>query len=182
MTGSTAGTLIKNWFRPRTPMVSWGKCFNPACFVGTTTPKAHVHANHAVSSKNGLRGQHPSTLCFRVRVQRNNNKDTGGNKKAGSGGGAATKGTSPIKVSVLESWFRDYLRRLDAQYLLDGFKYGFRIPAIGERKAFFARNFKSVQGMEGVVRAKIQKEVVERRVLERFQPPLWRIYGYLHWV
>ena len=61
-----------------------------------------------------------------------------------------TEGPSPIKVSVSEAWLQDYPRRTDAQYLLDGFKDGFRISVLGEHKAFFAKNVK-VQEMEDIV-------------------------------
>ena len=51
---------------------------------------------------------------------------------------------------------------------MESFKYGFRIPAVGERRAFFAQNLKSVCSMEGVLQDKIVKEVEEGRVLEPF--------------
>ena len=43
--------------------------------------------------------------------------------------------------------------------MLDGFTYGFRIPVVGEHKAYFAQNLKSVRGMEQIVQEKIAKEV-----------------------
>ena len=83
------------------------------------------------------------------------------------------KGPSPIKVAVLESLLRDYPKREDADYLLAGFRDGFSIPAVGEQKAFFTRNLKSIHGMEEVVQGKIDKEVCEGRVLGPFpMPPL----------
>ena len=83
------------------------------------------------------------------------------------------KGPSPIKFAVLETWLQDYTRREDASYVLSSFKEGFRIPAVGERKAFFAKKLKSIHGMEKVVQVKIAKEVRGGRVLGAFtMPPL----------
>ena len=58
---------------------------------------------------------------------------------------------------------------MDAIYLLDGFKYGSGIPAVGEHKAFFAQNLKSMWGMEKVVQEKNNKEVKEGGVLGPFE-------------
>ena len=55
------------------------------------------------------------------------------------------KGHSPIRVQVLEDWLRTYPRKDDGKYLLDGFRYGFRIPAVGKSKAFMAWNLWSVR-------------------------------------
>ena len=52
--------------------------------------------------------------------------------------------------------------------MLEGFKKGFRIPALGERTVIFAQNLRSVHGMEAVVKDKIAKEVQEARVLGPF--------------
>ena len=81
------------------------------------------------------------------------------------------KGPSPIRVHVMEEWLRSYPRQEDAKYLLKGFKYGFRIPAVEERKAFMAQNLRSVLGMECIVQQKIDKEVREGRVLGPFSKP-----------
>ena len=78
------------------------------------------------------------------------------------------KGPSPIKVTVLEALLSNYPCREDANYLLEDFKYGCRIPAVGECSAFFAQNLKSVYRMVGVVQDKIAKEVKEGRVLGPF--------------
>ena len=92
-------------------------------------PKARACVRGVVSGISVCGDQHPSTSCFRARAQRNANKDSGGNKKA-SGGVLLVKGTSPIKLEILESWLADYPRPADAQYLLKGFLYCFRILAL----------------------------------------------------
>ena len=74
-------------------------------------------------------------------------------------GASLEKGTSPIRVQVLEDWLRFYPCGEDERYLLEGFKYEFRIPALGERKAFMAQNLSSVLGMESIGQQKIDKEV-----------------------
>ena len=81
------------------------------------------------------------------------------------------KGPSTIKIKVLEKWLSTYPRNEDAKYLLDGFRYGFRILAEGESKVFIARNLPSIMGMEDIVQNKINKEVKEGRVLGSFSTP-----------
>ena len=78
------------------------------------------------------------------------------------------KGPSPIRVTVLDGWLTDYSHRDDAHYLLKGFKYGFRILAVGEHRAFFCTKPQIVYGMEGVVQNKIVKELKGGRVLGPF--------------
>ena len=46
-----------------------------------------------------------------------------------------------------------------AAYLLDKFQLGFNIPVLGRCEATFAKNLKSVQGMEEIVGQKIEKDV-----------------------
>ena len=81
------------------------------------------------------------------------------------------KGPSPIKIQVLEEWLKSYPCREDANYLVDGFKYGFRIPTLGECRAVTVHNLRSVIGMEDIVQWKINKEVKEVRVLGPFSAP-----------
>ena len=46
-------------------------------------------------------------------------------KKHNNGRVHLEKGSSPIMVKVLEAWLKHYPRRKDANYVLEGFKYGF---------------------------------------------------------
>ena len=74
------------------------------------------------------------------------------------------KRPSPIQLEVLTVLLANYLLKEVAAYLLDGFQLGFRIPVLGRYKATFAKNLKSVQGMEEIVRQKNEKEVRKGRV------------------
>ena len=81
------------------------------------------------------------------------------------------RGPTPIRIEILEKGLEHYPKREDAEYLQLGFKYGFRIPALGLKRAFMAKILKSIKGMEGTVLEKINKEVREGRVLGPFQEP-----------
>lgn len=81
------------------------------------------------------------------------------------------KGPSPVKVTVLKSLLARYLVLQDRGYLSDGFELGFRIPFQGARHPFLAKNLKSVQGKEALVKEKINKEVREGRVAGPFEAP-----------
>ncbi|XP_054839956.1 uncharacterized protein LOC129332750 [Eublepharis macularius] len=81
------------------------------------------------------------------------------------------KGPSPVNLKALERLLPYYPKRSDALFLLNGFKYGFRIPFQGPRVPFMSKNLRSVSGMEAVVREKISKECAEGRVLGPFSMP-----------
>ena len=59
-----------------------------------------------------------------------------------------------------------------ACYSSGGFKLGFHIPVVGDKIAMLSKNVMSVQGLEAVVPAKIQKEVLEGHELGPFSAPL----------
>ncbi|XP_053105446.1 uncharacterized protein LOC128324664 isoform X1 [Hemicordylus capensis] len=83
------------------------------------------------------------------------------------------KGPSPIKLGPLLQLLQQYPVVQDRAYLGEGFQRGFRIPYQGPRVSSWAKNLRSVKGLEQVVRAKIDKEVQEGRVLGPFpHPPL----------
>ena len=50
------------------------------------------------------------------------------------------RGPSLIKINILEDWLLAYPHKEDAAYLCQGFRYGFGISALGERKASMAKN------------------------------------------
>lgn len=73
-------------------------------------------------------------------------------KQGGGGPGSqAEKGPQPPKAEN-NVWLDHYPNQDDMVYLWLGFQDGFWIPALGVRQAYMARNLKSVQGMEQVVR------------------------------
>lgn len=49
------------------------------------------------------------------------------------------RGLTPIRLEILEAWLLSYPKKAEADYLMQGFRFGFRIPALGERKAYFAK-------------------------------------------
>lgn len=80
---------------------------------------------------------------------------------------------SPINLRMLEELLAGYTRIGDKQYLLDGFRYGFRISFEGSRFPFFSEKL----GMEHVVREKLRKERDEGRILGPFpRPPLHNLH------
>ena len=99
-------------------------------------------------------------------------KDQGGPKRPAECSVPLQRGPSPINVLILAEWLLFYPDREAVPYLLDGFIFGFRIPVQGDKCATSANNLKSVRGMEDVVRKKIDKEVVEGRVVGPFVEPL----------
>ena len=114
------------------PALEWGRQFNPACFVGNIIPRVFVTRDHATSSMNvahvevSIPTQHVLELELRGRT-----KALKVGKNSAMVGVCLEKGPSPIRVEILESWLIYYPNREDAKYLLEGFKYGFRIPAFG---------------------------------------------------
>lgn len=62
-------------------------------------------------------------------------------------------------MRILEEWLHRYPRRQDAEYLIDGFRFGFRIPFQGVWAPYMACNLCSVAEMEEVVWEKIAKEL-----------------------
>lgn len=85
---------------------------------------------------------------------------------------------SPIKTVVLDKWLQLYPDQEATFYILEGFRFGFRIPVLGARTASMFSNLKSIQGLEVVVKEKIKKEVQADwqtgRVLGLFKEPLDR--------
>ena len=53
------------------------------------------------------------------------------------------KGLSPIKIVVLDQWLQDYSNRTAAKFLSEGFRNGFRIPAMGDWIATWSENLRS---------------------------------------
>ena len=98
--------------------------------------------------------------CFRAQAQRNANKEV---PKSHPGVVPLAKGPSPIRLEVLEDWLVGYLRSADAQYLLEGFQFRFRILAEGERKAFFEeeKNLKVSKEYGTYCARKIKKKVLK---------------------
>lgn len=81
------------------------------------------------------------------------------------------KGSSPVRVTVLEVLLRGYPDQVTASYLLQGFKVGVFIPFQGPRVLVMSQSLTSIQGLEHVVRAKLDKKLQQRRILDPFEEP-----------
>ena len=144
----------------------------PAWYVGSTTPRECAPKSSADLNMNvWCVVVSPPALSASGLVAQDSQEARAAERNLTAEAVTEVKGPSLIKVAVLEAWLLDYPRQEDANYLLAGFKEGFRIPAVGEQKAFSAKNLKSVHGMERVVQEKIDKEVREGRVLGPFSTP-----------
>ena len=77
---------------------------------------------------------------------------------------------TPIKPDM----FKQYLVGYDphkTEFLIEGFKYGFKIPFEGEHKFNFNKNLKSAIENSQILKEKINKEVVAGRVEGPFARP-----------
>jgi hypothetical protein len=68
----------------------------------------------------------------------------------------------------------EYLHGYDptqAKFLLEGFRYGFRIPYYGHRQFRLSKNLPSLKGNENVLWQKINSEINSGRVGGPFSSP-----------
>lgn len=70
---------------------------------------------------------------------------------------------TPINVKALNQWLQGYDKN-KRDYLIDGFTFGFQIPFKGERKFRSCENLKSATENLGILKQKIEVEVVSGRV------------------
>ena len=77
---------------------------------------------------------------------------------------------TPIKVSKLTQWLVGYDANV-AQFLINGFEFGFKIPYYGSRCFQKTRNLKSALDNLPVLQQKIQIEIDAGRVVGPFQEP-----------
>ena len=76
--------------------------------------------------------------------------------------------TTPIKVEVLKKLLLGYHNK---EYLLDGFRNGFRLGFSGPRNSMSASNLKSCRDHPEIVREKISSEIAAKRVKGPFSEP-----------
>ena len=85
---------------------------------------------------------------------------------------------TPVKVDRLDFLLQGYQSHL-ATYLVNGFRYGFRIQFIGDRTRFESPNLKSALQNPELVMSKLQKEISAGRIAGPFTrpppPPLFPI-------
>ena len=69
------------------------------------------------------------------------------------------KGSTPIKSNVLEKYLAEYNNRGDADILLSGFKYGFRLQYAGPLISVRSKNIVSVDTHKAEAQIKFDKEI-----------------------
>lgn len=74
---------------------------------------------------------------------------------------------SPINIPALQFWLNKY-ESPDANILLEGFKYGFKLNYTGPRKTRLSKNLKSIAEFPEIAQQKIQKEIDAGRVAGPF--------------
>ena len=80
---------------------------------------------------------------------------------------------SPIRVEILAQWLKDYPIIADADLLLKGFTFGFRIPYHGSRCGRISKNHHSASTMPDLILRKLEEEIRLGRVAGPFpEPPL----------
>lgn len=77
---------------------------------------------------------------------------------------------TPVKVDRLKFFLHGYDRAL-ANYLIDGFRFGFRVNFVGERLAYESPNLKSAIDQPDLVQAKLSKECAAGRIVGPFTTP-----------
>lgn len=77
---------------------------------------------------------------------------------------------TPIKVEQLRNWLQGYNSHI-SQFLINGFRYGFKIPFTGQRIFMKNKNLKSACENLNVVKEKIQVEIEAGRVAGPFRDP-----------
>lgn len=75
------------------------------------------------------------------------------------------------RLDFLLQGYRSHL----ATYLVNGFRYGFRIQFIGDRTRFESPNLKSALQNPDLVTSKLQKEISAGRIAGPFTGPLFLI-------
>ena len=77
---------------------------------------------------------------------------------------------TPVKVDCLKFFLHGYDRAL-ANYLIDGFGFGFRVHFVGEQLAYKSPNLKSAIDQPDLVQAKLSKECAAGRIVGPFTTP-----------
>ena len=91
-----------------------------------------------------------------------------------------SKPVTPVRVEQLDFLLNGYHRVLK-QFLVDGFRFGFRIQFVGERFLSESPNLKSALDQPVVTHAKLRKECDAGRILNPFTAPPFQIFVALHW-
>lgn len=79
-------------------------------------------------------------------------------------------GVTPVKVDRLKFFLHGYDSAL-ASYLIDGFRFGFRVHFVGERLSYESPNLKSAIDQPDLVKAKLSRECAAGRIFGPFTTP-----------
>ena len=81
---------------------------------------------------------------------------------------------TPIKVDWLESFLQRGYDSVLSKYLIDGFRFGFRVHFVGERLAYESSNLKSTLNQPAITVTKLRKECAAGRIVGPFTTPPFR--------
>lgn len=74
---------------------------------------------------------------------------------------------TPIKVDKFEHWLQGYNTN-EKDFLIKGFKFGFSITYVGQRKVRYSKNLKSANDNPSILKEKIVKDIKAGRVAGPF--------------
>ena len=77
---------------------------------------------------------------------------------------------TPIKADQLAKYLQGYDASL-YHFLIQGFKFGFKIPFQGIRQFRLSKNLPSLKGKEDILKTKIDTEIQTNRVAGPFDSP-----------
>ena len=81
---------------------------------------------------------------------------------------------TPVKVDRLDNFLKHGYDSVLRQYLIDGFRFGFRINFVGERAVSECSNLKSALSHPDITATKIRKECDAGRLVGPFATPPFR--------
>ena len=87
-----------------------------------------------------------------------------------------SKPVTPVRVDRLEFLLQWYDEGL-SQFLVNGFRYGFKVCFVGERLASESPNLKSALQQPEIVRTKLRKECDAGRIVGPFTTPPFLDFG-----
>ena len=79
-------------------------------------------------------------------------------KNKSSRTGCGTKEVLQLKLMYLKKYFAEYNNRGDAELLLSGFKYGFRLHYTGPRISVWSKNLESVETHKAETQIKLTRK------------------------
>lgn len=78
--------------------------------------------------------------------------------------------STPIRIYSLTHYLQNYESEL-ANFLIQGFTFGFKIPYKGPRQFRLSRNLSSIEGKEHILQQRIDQELKHQRIAGPFCKP-----------